>query len=194
MRLELITELHQQLKTTMIYVTHDQVEAMTMADRIVVLNAGRCGAVRHPARPLQDPANRFVAGFIGSPKMNMLAGTVSGGGVLLEGGTLVPLPGRTVPLAEGAPVTLGIRPEHVEVRPGPLKLAVATTEVLGSETIVHATTAGAGAPLTVALRGISGVKAGDSLEVDLPAAFIHLFDEAGTTIGATEDWRAAYLT
>jgi multiple sugar transport system ATP-binding protein len=193
MRGELIS-LHQRLGSTMIYVTHDQVEAMTMADRIVVLNEGQIEQVGTPVELYARPRNRFVAGFLGAPPMNMLAGTVSGGGVLLEGGTLVPLPGRTVPLAEGAPVTLGIRPEHVEVRPGPLKLAVATTEVLGSETIVHATTAGAGAPLTVALRGISGVKAGDSLEVDLPAAFIHLFDEAGTTIGANEDWRAAYLT
>ena len=192
MRGELIS-LHQRLGSTMIYVTHDQVEAMTMADRIVVLNEGQIEQVGTPVELYARPRNRFVAGFLGAPPMNMLAGTVSGGGVLLEGGTLVPLPGRTVPLAEGAPVTLGIRPEHVEVRPGPLKLAVATTEVLGSETIVHAMTAGAGAPFTVALRGISGVKAGDSLEVDLPAAFIHLFDEAGATIGANEDWRAAYL-
>jgi multiple sugar transport system ATP-binding protein len=73
-------------------------------------------------------------------------------------------------------------------------LTVTTTEVLGSETIVHATTARASEPFTIALRGISGVKAGDVLDVALPAPFVHLFDEAGTTVGASEDWRSAYLT
>lgn len=165
-----------------------------MADRIVVLNEGQIEQVGAPIELYARPRNRFVAGFLGAPPMNMLAGTVKGNGIQLQGGTLVPLPGRTVPLAGGTPVTLGIRPEHVEVRRGPLTLTVATTEVLGSETIVHATTAGGGAPFTIALRGISGVRAGDSLEVDLPPAFVHLFDEAGTTIGATEDWRAAYLS
>lgn len=78
--------------------------------------------------------------------------------------------------------------------PGPLTLTVTTTEVLGSETIVHATTAGANEPFTIALRGISGVKSGDALEVALPAPFVHLFDEGGTTVGANDDWRSAYLT
>lgn len=88
---------------------------------------------------------------------------------------------------------VAIRPEHAEVGSGPLRVAVATTEVLGSETIVHGTTPG-GAAFTVAMRGISGIEAGDVIEVGFPPAFVHLFDEAGTTIGATDDWRSAYLT
>jgi multiple sugar transport system ATP-binding protein len=193
MRGELVS-LHQRLGSTMIYVTHDQVEAMTMADRIVVLNEGQIEQAGTPIELYARPRNRFVAGFLGAPPMNMLSGNVQGQGVRLASGAVVPLPGRTVPLSDGSPVSLGIRPEHVEVKPGPLKLTVTTTEVLGSETIVHATTAGANEPFTIALRGISGVRSGDVLDVALPAPFVHLFDEAGTTVGANDDWRAAYLT
>ncbi|MDB5540803.1 MAG: transporter ATP-binding protein [Devosia sp.] len=193
MRGELIS-LHQRLGSTMIYVTHDQVEAMTMADRIVVLNEGQIEQVGTPVELYARPCNRFVAGFLGAPPMNILSGTVQGGNVRLQGGAVIPLIGRTVPLPDGASVFLGIRPEHVEVKPGPLKISVTTTEVLGSETIVHATTAGADEPFTIALRGISGVKAGDILDLALPAPFLHLFDKSGTTVGANDDWRSAYLT
>jgi multiple sugar transport system ATP-binding protein len=192
MRGELIA-LHKRLGSTMIYVTHDQVEAMTMADQIVVLNDGRVEQVGSPIELYARPRNRFVAGFLGAPPMNLLTGKAQGQSVLLDGGTVVSLPGRTIPLPEGAPVTLGIRPEHTEVRGGPLRVTVTTTEVLGSETIVHGATAD-NAPFTVAIRGISAVKSGDTLDVGFPPAFVHLFDEAGAAIGTTEDWRTAYLT
>ncbi|WP_423066275.1 ABC transporter ATP-binding protein [Devosia sp. CN2-171] len=192
MRGELIA-LHKRLGSTMVYVTHDQVEAMTMADQIVVLNDGRVEQVGSPIELYARPRNRFVAGFLGAPPMNFLTGKVQGQSVLLDGGAVASLPGRTIPLTEGAPVTLGIRPEHAEVRGGPLLVTVTTTEVLGSETIVHGMAPG-DAPFTVAIRGISAVKAGDTIEVGFPPAFVHLFDETGAAIAATDDWRAAYLT
>ncbi len=191
MRGELIS-LHKRLGSTMVYVTHDQVEAMTMADQIVVLNDGRVEQVGSPIELYARPRNRFVAGFLGAPPMNFLAGTVRDGAVALED-TTIPLPGRVIPLADGAPIMVGIRPEHAELGSGPLRVTVGTTEVLGSETIVHGLTAG-GAPFTVALRGISAIQSGDTIAVGLPPAFVHLFDETGTTVGATEDWRSAYLS
>ncbi len=191
MRGELIS-LHERLGSTMIYVTHDQVEAMTMADQIVVLNEGKVEQVGSPIELYARPRNIFVAGFLGAPPMNMLKGRIAGGGVTLDGGVTVPLPGRSLGLPEGTPVTLGIRPEHAETRGGPLRVTVETTEVLGSETIVHGKTA-AGDGFTVALRGISAVKADDTLDVAMPEAFVHLFDAAGLAVAANEDWRAAYI-
>jgi multiple sugar transport system ATP-binding protein len=193
MRGELV-DLHRRLGSTMVYVTHDQVEAMTMADRIVVLKDGRIEQVGTPIELYACPSNRFVAGFLGSPPMNMLSGTVEGNGVRLRSGALVSLPERSIHLPAGAPVTVGIRPEHVEIKPGPLKASVTSTEMLGSETIVHTVLLGSEEPLTLALRGISWVQAGDTLEVGMPSPFVHLFDESGATIGANEDWRRAYLT
>lgn len=164
-----------------------------MADRIVVLKDGRIEQVGTPIELYACPSNRFVAGFLGSPPMNMLAGTVEGNGVRLRSGSLVSLPERSIDLPAGAPVTVGIRPEHVEIKPGPMKASVTSTEMLGSETIVHTVLVGSEEPLTLALRGISWVQAGDTLEVAMPSPFVHLFDESGTTIGANEDWRRAYL-
>jgi multiple sugar transport system ATP-binding protein len=192
MRGELIA-LHRRLGSTMIYVTHDQVEAMTMADKIVVLNEGRIEQVGTPIELYARPRNRFVAGFLGAPPMNILSGTIAGKDILLDNGARIPLPGRTIPLADGTRIALGIRPEHVEVRPGPLRITVATTEVLGSGTIVHGTTA-TGEPFTVALRGISGTRIGDTIDLTLPAPFVHIFDETGLVVGATPEWQSAYLT
>jgi multiple sugar transport system ATP-binding protein len=194
MRGELIS-LHQRLGSTMVYVTHDQVEAMTMADRIVVLNDGRIEQVGSPIELYACPRNRFVAGFLGAPPMNVLAGEVHGQAVRLRNGAHIPLASRKLPLPEGAPVALGIRPEHIDVSPsGPLKLRVITTEVLGSETIVHALTVGSEEHVALTLRGISALKAGDVVDVGIPTPFMHFFDEHGTTVGANEDWRAAYLS
>ena len=124
MRLE-ISELHQQLKTTMVYVTHDQVEAMTMADKIVVLNAGNIEQVGSPLDLYRSPKNLFVAGFIGSPKMN-----------LIEGATA----------AKHGAKTIGIRPEHVGISKtsGEWKGTVGVAEHLGADTFVHVHTDGLG--------------------------------------------------
>ena len=191
-----LTALHKRLGATMIYVTHDQVEAMTMADQIVVLNAGRVEQVGAPIELYAQPANLFVARFLGAPPMNLLKGriTQSGGkaAVVLDDGGMVPLPGRDIAMAEGAPVTLGIRPEHCEIGQGAFDVTVVSTEVLGAETVIHAATA-AGTPFTISRRGISRARPGDRVSIRFAEAFAHLFDESGKTVGANADWRSAYL-
>jgi ABC-type sugar transport system ATPase subunit len=140
LREELAT-LHAQLKRTMIYVTHDQVEAMTLATRIVVLRDGRIEQVGQPMELYERPANRFVAGFIGSPAMNFLEGRHDGARVHLSGGQTVegPFQGQ----AANGPCTLGIRPEHVDIASdGPLAAKVERVERLGAVNYVHATFAG----------------------------------------------------
>lgn len=168
-----------------------------MADRIVVLNEGRIEQVGTPVELYAQPRNLFVAHFIGAPPMNTLQGTLRrvGTGVAVEtaSGATIPLPGRSVELPDGAPVTLGIRPEHAELGDGPFAVTAETTEVLGSETIVHAHD-GAGNDFALALRGISRVAAGDRLSVRFPGHFVHLFDESGAAVGQLENWRDAYLT
>jgi multiple sugar transport system ATP-binding protein len=195
MRGELVA-LHRRLGSTMIYVTHDQVEAMTMADRIVVLREGIVEQAGSPIELYARPANQFVAGFLGAPQMNFVQGKVSrqngAFGLALDGGVTVALPSRDAELADGAPVTVGIRPEHAEIGAGPLEARVEATEILGSETIIHARL-NSGQGFTLARRGISGARAGDRLPLALPAAFIHLFDDSGVAVGATPDWRSDYV-
>ncbi len=195
MRGELIS-LHRRLKSTMVYVTHDQVEAMTMADQIVVLNEGRIEQVGPPVELYARPANLFVARFLGAPPMNLLTGRIAriGGlmGITLEDGTHIPLPGRQVDLPDGAPVTFGVRPEHCEIGEGSLQITVGDTEILGSETIIHAETA-TGNSFTVALRGISRATSGSRIPIVIREPFVHLFNEVGVTIGSDGDWRDAYL-
>jgi len=132
-----IKELHQRLKTTSIYVTHDQIEAMTMADRIVVM---RDGLVEQQGAPLElydRPANTFVAGFIGSPAMNMIPGTVRAGGrVELAGGAMLPLPPSAV-AAEGQPVLYGMRPEHCALADEGLPVEVVVVEPTGADTQLY---------------------------------------------------------
>jgi len=196
MRGELVA-LHQRLGATMVYVTHDQVEAMTMADEIVVLRDGHVEQAGSPVELYARPRNQFVAGFLGAPQMNMFTGQVvrrpEGPGLLLEGGALLPLAARTVPGAEGDVVTVGIRPEHLRLDPGgPLAARVATTEVLGAETVLHAHLASA-APITLSLRGIRGVQPGAEIRVGFDEAFLHFFDADGRAVGTLEDWQRHYV-
>ncbi len=195
MRGELVA-LHRRLGSTMVYVTHDQVEAMTMADRIVVLRDGYVEQVGSPIELYARPANRFVAGFLGAPQMNFIAGKVSRQsgalGVALESGEILLLPGRDADLPDAAPVTIGIRPEHAEIGSGPMKAKVEATEILGSETIIHSRLA-SGHGFTVAQRGISGAAIGQEISIDLPAPFLHLFDHAGIATGVPADWRGDYI-
>jgi len=185
MRTEL-TALHQRLKTTMIYVTHDQVEAMTMADKIVVLNGGRVEQIGAPLDLYNAPRNRFVAAFIGSPRMNFLSARVVDAGaggvrVALKGAgspALIPVRGRS-DLA-GSEVTLGIRPEHVELRKagvGELGLAakIELLEQLGATSYLYCVLPD-GARLTVQVAGQIGQRPGDAVEVVLPSSLAHLFD------------------
>ncbi|MFZ3321685.1 MAG: sn-glycerol-3-phosphate import ATP-binding protein UgpC [Usitatibacter sp.] len=137
MRLE-IQKLHRSLKTTSIFVTHDQVEAMTLADRMIVMNAGQVEQVGRPIDVYADPASLFVAGFIGSPGMNFLAGKRSGDEVDLGAGVRVPLPAELRAKA-GGEITVGIRPEHfVASGEGPeFRFSVDTIEALGADSLVH---------------------------------------------------------
>ena len=136
MRVE-IARLHKEIGATMIYVTHDQVEAMTMADKIVVLRQGRVEQVGRPLDLYRDPDNRFVAGFIGSPSMNFFRGVVKGGGVVAPGLSAGPLhPPVNLP-AEGTELIVGVRPQHAHLEPSGDTHVVDLTEALGGVSYVH---------------------------------------------------------
>jgi multiple sugar transport system ATP-binding protein len=167
-----IRELHQRLKTTTVYVTHDQIEAMTMADRIVVLQGGRIEQVGAPLELYDRPANTFVAGFIGSPSMNILPGVVEAGGVRVQG-ALLPLPvGMTT--AAGRELRYGIRPEHWVVGEGGLTGTVAVVEPTGSET--HVVLRLDGAEVVAVFRDRVSFRPGDLLSLVPDATKVHLFD------------------
>jgi len=139
MRVEL-SKLHRMLGNTMIYVTHDQTEALTMADRIIVLRDGRVEQAGKPLELYQDPTNAFVAGFIGSPRMNFLEGTVTDTGTISVAGTQISHTGRS-PLVAGETLQVGIRPEHLDESAGSyLEIRVDLVEALGATTYVHGTT------------------------------------------------------
>ncbi|HKW81764.1 MAG TPA: sn-glycerol-3-phosphate import ATP-binding protein UgpC [Casimicrobiaceae bacterium] len=142
MRFE-IQKLHRRLGTTSLYVTHDQVEAMTLAQRMIVMNAGRAEQVGTPMEVYQNPATVFVAGFIGSPAMNFVEGTSEGDGrIALDGGGSVVVPNR---IARGSKVTVGVRPEHLTpCKPSEANLvgSVEMIEALGADTLVHVGVAG----------------------------------------------------
>jgi multiple sugar transport system ATP-binding protein len=183
MRSEL-RELHQRLGVTSIYVTHDQIEAMTMADRIIVLRDGRVEQAGRPLELFDRPANAFVAGFIGSPAMNFLAGTLEGGGLRLGDGTLLGLP-APAGLGHGRQVTLGIRPEHLALRrsgDGGLPAKVRVAEPTGSETMIVAQAAGQA--VTVLARERVAAAPGDAVALYPDLAHAHWFDEAGLRVGA----------
>ena len=137
-----IKALHQRLTTTIIYVTHDQIEAMTMADRIVVMNGGNIEQIGTPLELYDEPANSFVARFIGSPSMNMLSGTVRGGDFIADDGTVIALGPNVPESAANRPVTLGIRPEHLRLEQNGLAGEIVTVEPTGSETQVSLKFAG----------------------------------------------------
>ncbi|MBE9637352.1 ABC transporter ATP-binding protein [Salipiger mangrovisoli] len=187
MRIEL-TALHQKLKATMIYVTHDQVEAMTMADRIVVLDGGSISQVGAPLELYHKPDNLFVAGFIGNPRMNFIPGTCTAVGPegatvsLVTGGTI------TVPVAaplglEGTQITLGIRPEHLTQAAGDLSIDVVPTVVerLGVNTVAYAELEGVGT-VSALLPGASAVAPETPATLSFVAADCHLFDADGTAL------------
>ena len=136
-----IKELHQRLKTTSVYVTHDQIEAMTMADKIVVMNAGRVEQIGSPLECYDNPANLFVAGFIGSPAMNFIPGRVRDGTVAIGEGVSVPLPG-ILKMNAGSEIILGVRPEHLSVANEGLPAKVVVVEPTGADTQIFCKLAG----------------------------------------------------
>lgn len=184
MRLE-IARLHQRLGSTMIYVTHDQVEALTLADRIVVLDGGDIQQVGSPLDLYERPANKFVAQFIGSPTMNVLPVIGDAGGVRLADGVSINLPHHP---DAGAAIELGIRPEHIDVvDPGSADL-LATADVvehLGSDTNVYANIEGLN-PMMVRVHGNIPAKTGDRLGLRIRTEHVHIFDDNGTSLSRTE--------
>jgi multiple sugar transport system ATP-binding protein len=132
-----IKELHQRLKTTSVYVTHDQIEAMTMADQIVVMHDGRVEQIGSPLALYDRPANRFVAGFIGSPSMKFIAGTQKDGALVAANGARLPLAGAAA-ANDGRAMVYGIRPEHLDIADDGFEAEVVVIEPTGSETQLFA--------------------------------------------------------
>jgi len=190
MRVE-IARLHAELGVTMIYVTHDQIEAMTLADRIVVLRAGRIEQIGAPLDLYDDPANRFVAGFVGSPRMNFMAAEivgVEGGGIVLalrnQGGARLRLPAPQASVSVGDRVEIGIRPEHfAPAGKGDcdLTLVVDVTEHLGSTSYVYANTKD-GEQLIVERDDPRSDAGAERVTVSIPAARAYLFDAGGARL------------
>jgi sn-glycerol 3-phosphate transport system ATP-binding protein len=176
MRIE-IKRLHQRIKTTAVYVTHDQVEAMTLADRLIVMNAGNAEQIGSPLDVYARPASVFVASFIGSPAMNLLSARVSGGKALI-GALSLPLP-PGIAATEGREIVWGVRPEHMDVAAGTTAagmLDVDLVEALGADTLVHGRLGDA--TMTVRLPGSTVVREGDRVPLALPPESIHVFDKA----------------
>ena len=184
-----LARLHRELKSTMIYVTHDQVEAMTLGTRIVVLNGGRIEQVGTPFDLYERPANKFVAGFLGSPRMNFFEATLAGelgrsASVALTGGARVQVAADVARVQAGARVTLGVRPEHLQiVRPGQgdgIGATIALVEYLGDVTLVYAQVEGAVEMVAVKCDADTAPpQPGSRVELVFPATRAFLFDEGG---------------
>ncbi|KAB1072309.1 ABC transporter ATP-binding protein [Methylobacterium planeticum] len=171
-----IRRLQRRLKVTSLYVTHDQVEAMTLGDRLLVMHQGVPVQLATPTEVFEYPADTYVAGFIGSPAMNLLPG------VLGRNGTAVTVAGTEIALApsrfaapDGHAVILGIRPEHVVLDPSGMSWPVEIVELLGSEMLVHARRGGE-ASLTIKI--VHGPAMSDVIRVSFPSEHVHLFDQA----------------
>ena len=176
MRVE-IKRLQQELGTTSLYVTHDQVEAMTLADRLIVMNGGNVDQIGPPLELYERPATAFVAGFIGSPAMNLVPGRLDETSVTIGDITLPH--GRAVRGAAGRPVTVGLRPEHLGLdKAGPIPLRLDLLERLGADTILHGRIGGDGAAVTARGEGTLAPRLGEVLPLAIRPEHIHLFDLA----------------
>ena len=171
-----IKSLHQRLGATSVYVTHDQIEAMTMADRIVVMRGGHIEQIGAPLELYDAPANEFVATFIGSPSINLLEGKVQGGRFVLTDGSTLPLPEAAAGLEDGRAAKYGIRPEHFSITEGE-GMAIMTVDVVeptGNETILSGTIGGQEVQITQQRR--LALTPGQQIPVSLRLEAIHLFD------------------
>jgi multiple sugar transport system ATP-binding protein len=188
MRTEII-RLHRELGATMVYVTHDQVEAMTMADKIVVLSGGHIEQVGSPLELYHRPRNLFVAGFIGSPKMNFIKTTAAPAAdgrveVSLPDGGSIQLEAYGARISAGQKVTLGVRPEHLQVQgqsDATLQGEIRLAEHLGSETMFYLQVAD-GSEVAVRADGLASGEVGTGLRVGIPARACHLFDDSGMAL------------
>jgi sn-glycerol 3-phosphate transport system ATP-binding protein/multiple sugar transport system ATP-binding protein len=167
---EEIALLQRRIGKAMLYVTHDQTEAMTLADRIVIMRDGRVQQIGSPLEVYDRPANAFVAGFIGSPEMNLVEASIRDGQLELAAGVCVP-----VPSVEGArDVIAGVRPEAVEIVGEGLSYTVSGIEQLGSQTLFIGTTAGHRLRVMAGRRDDIGI--GETIKIAIPGQSVHLFD------------------
>jgi sn-glycerol 3-phosphate transport system ATP-binding protein len=181
-----IKRLQRRLGTTSLYVTHDQVEAMTLADRLVVMNQGAAEQIGTPDEIYSHPASLFVAGFIGAPAMNIVDGAIEAGGAALRlGGAGAPALalGKPRPGLAGRTVRVGLRPEHLVADPkGPLALSIELVENLGADALLYGRIPG-GAALVARADGAAPYKPGETLRLDVSPRHVHLFDaESGKRI------------
>jgi multiple sugar transport system ATP-binding protein len=177
-----IKELHQRLKTTTVYVTHDQIEAMTMAEKIVVMHDGIVEQIGAPLDLYDKPTNLFVACFIGSPSMNVLKGRVEDGAFIAEGGARFPL-GTIPPNASGMPAVYGVRPEHLKLASDGVPARVVVVEPTGSETQVVVDVNGH--LITCLLRERISIHRDETVFIRPDPALVHLFDnETGARLTA----------
>ncbi|WP_136660750.1 sn-glycerol-3-phosphate ABC transporter ATP-binding protein UgpC [Nitratireductor sp. XY-223] len=186
MRLE-IARLHNRIDATMIYVTHDQTEAMTLADRIVVFNAGRIEQIGTPIELYDNPANTFVAGFIGAPSMNFVSADVTqenGVPAVRFGSTTVTADRHEIKAAPG-PVTLGIRPEHLSMADNgaaDFEAKIEIIEKLGAESLIYLQTEFSAEPVTMRVSPEYRLQPGDMAPVHIDRSKMHLFDPSGTVV------------
>jgi ABC-type sugar transport system ATPase subunit len=186
-----IGDLQRRIGATMLYVTHDQVEAMTLGQRVAVFHQGRLQQVAPPAELYARPANTFVAGFLGSPPMNLFPARVDalddGRLTVCLGDHVLPLPaGRDWRNWQGRTLTAGIRPEALRCaeagESAAFPVRVASGEFLGHETLLHVRPAGSVTPLIIRLKGMCPFTPGESLRLAAPAESLYLFDEDGLAL------------
>lgn len=189
-----LARLHRELGATMIYVTHDQVEAMTLGTRICIMSGGKVAQVGCPLDVYETPVNTFVAAFLGNPAMNLLPATATddaGGRTLAVGEGLVTLPAdRCPPLAPGTSITFGIRPEHIAVQLRPTDSGAGVARVLGverlgAETILSLTVTGGEAPLVARMPGQTAASIGDEIPISMELGQAHVFGADGNRLAAT---------
>ena len=192
MRVE-IARLHERLQTTMIYVTHDQVEAMTLADRIVILNKGRIEQQGSPLDLYQKPANRFVAGFLGQPRMNFIPAIADSSEgetrlVIAASARTVLKPGKKFSIADGAKIELGIRPDAVTIAEvgadGAIPAKIVVVEHLGGSNLLYVQVDGLDELLTIEQRGKAEFARGQEINLLFDPQQAHLFDSGGRRIGS----------
>ena len=170
-----IKELHQRLKTTTVFVTHDQVEAMTMADKIVVMHDGIVEQIGTPLELYDSPKNLFVAAFIGSPGMNLIKGTAKSGGTVDAGGANLVMPGKH-DVSDGQPIVYGIRPEHLDLADDGMAATVAVVEPTGAET--HVLMRIGESEITAVFRDRHNFKPGQTVHLKPRPEHAHLFDSS----------------
>ena len=180
-----IAELQRRLKVTTVYVTHDQVEAMTMGERVAVMRAGQLQQFDSPTELYDHPANVFVAGFIGSPAMNRFDGTLDDGAIRVGGAALHPPEGQLRAAKGHSKLTVGVRPEHLSVGgDGELTLEVAPVEDLGSDSYIYGRLAGNADSHVIVRATRDHPRPGDVVKVKVDTAHLHLFDGAtGRRVG-----------